>query len=113
MTTLVLTLGLDPDRSPATLERLRAEVAPWLRRLPGFVTSRWLLGTERDHCTVVIDIAEATDPAEPADEDRPTSVEVIRKALEARTADPARSWWCERVEVADDLHLAERPTVAM
>jgi len=99
MTTVVITLVLVPDRSDEVLARLRGEVAPWLRRRPGFVTSRWLLGAGHDRCTVVVELEDAAS----------------RPALEAALApgrrDPARSWWCERLEEADDLGLAVRPSV--
>ncbi|MBU2698789.1 MULTISPECIES: hypothetical protein [Pimelobacter] len=99
MTTLLVTLVLVPDRSDEVLGRLRGEVAPWLRRLPGFVTSRWLLSPEHDRCTVVLDL-DGTD-----------AVPELEAALRPGTRDRARSWWCERLEPVADLGLAVRPSV--
>ncbi|AIY18372.1 hypothetical protein GUY44_28140 [Pimelobacter simplex] len=99
MTTLLVTLVLVPDRSDEVLARLRSEVAPWLRRLPGFVTSRWLLSPEHDRCTLVVELAGTE------------AVPVIEAALRPGTRDRARSWWCERMEDVEDLGLAVRPSV--
>lgn len=98
---LVVTLALVPDRSEEVLARLRAEVAPWLRRLPGFVTSRWLLGTDHERCTVLLELAE------------PDVVPVLVAALDPGAHDTARSWWCERIEEVTDLGLALRPSIML
>ncbi|KRB77154.1 hypothetical protein ASE01_10430 [Nocardioides sp. Root190] len=101
MTTLVVSLVLVPDRSEEVLARLRAEVAPWLRRLPGFVTSRWLLGTDQDRCTVLVELSG------------PEVVPVLTAALDPGGHDTARSWWCERIEEVTDLGLALRPAIVL
>jgi hypothetical protein len=101
MTTLLATLVLVPDRSDEVLSRLRSEVAPWLRRLPGFVTSRWLLASDHDRCTVVVELADAA------------AVPDLEAALEPGTHDTARSWWCERLEAVEDLGLAARPSITL
>jgi len=101
MTTLLATLVLLPDRSDEVLARLRGEVAPWLRRLPGFVTSRWLLTAERDRCTVVVELAGAD------------AVPALEAALAPGTHDTARSWWCERLQTVEDLGLAARPSITL
>jgi hypothetical protein len=102
MTTLLVTLALDPDHTDDVLDLLRSDVAPWLRRRPGFVTSRWLLGTTRDRCTVLVDVADAV--ADDAAHD-------LAGALGAGV-DGGRSWHCERVEVVTDLHLADQPPIS-
>lgn len=101
MTMLVVSLVLVPDRSDEVLARLRAEVAPWLRRLPGFVTSRWLLGVDHDRCTVVVELAD------------PGVVPTLVAALGPGAPDTARSWWCERIEEVSDLGLALRPSISL
>lgn len=101
MTTLLATLVLVPDRSDEVLSRLRGEVAPWLRRLPGFVTSRWLLAADHDRCTVLVELADAG------------AVPDLRAALEPGVRDSARSWWCERLEDVEDLGLAARPSITL
>ncbi|GAA1522802.1 hypothetical protein [Nocardioides humi] len=101
MTTLLATLVLVPDRSDEVLARLRGEVAPWLRRLPGFVTSRWLLASGHDRCTVLVELADVA------------AVPELEAALAPGTHDTARSWWCERLEVVEDLGLAARPSITL
>ncbi|WP_435771831.1 hypothetical protein [Nocardioides sp. SYSU DS0651] len=101
MTTLLLTLALDPERTEDVVERLRTELAPWLRRRPGFVTSRWLLADQQDRCTVVVEVGCGAD------------LDHLLAAVRATHTNPARSWHCERVEAVQDLHLAERPPVGL
>lgn len=101
MTTLEVTLGLVPQRSDEVLERLRSDVAPWLRRLPGFVTSRWLLTEEHHRCTIIVDLV---------DDD---AVQSLRAALVPCSPSTARSWWCERIDTVTDLGLAERPSITL
>lgn len=101
MTTLAVTLGLVPERSEDVLERLRSDVAPWLRRLPGFRTSRWLLTATHDRCTIIVDL------------DDDAAVDSVLEALLPCSATTARSWWCERIEPVSDLGLAERPSIAL
>lgn len=102
MTTLLVTLDLTPERSEDVLVRLRGEAAPWLRRLPGFATSRWLLTGARDRCYVVVEVEDAhADDASHA----------LHDAMAPGAHDTARSWWCERIEDVVDLGLAARPPV--
>ncbi len=101
MTTLLVTLVLEPRCSEEVLARLRAEVAPWLRRRPGFVTSRWLLGASRDRCTILVEAEESAESA----------LVSLTEALAPGEHGQGRSWWCERVDLVTDLHLAERPGV--
>ncbi|WGX98574.1 hypothetical protein [Nocardioides sp. L-11A] len=101
MTMLLATLVLVPDRSDEVLARLRGEVAPWLRRLPGFVTSRWLLAADHDRCTVLVELAGAD------------AVPALEAALRPGAHDTARSWWCERLEAVEDLGLATRPSIRL
>ena len=100
MTTVLVSLVLEPDRSDDVLARLRAEVAPWLRRLPGFVTSRWLLTEEHDRCTVLVELA------------RGNGFVALREALSSE-ARSARSWRCERIELVTDLGLATSPAIGL
>lgn len=99
MTTLEVTLGLVPERCDDVLERLRTDVAPWLRRLPGFRSSRWLLAQGNDRCTIIIDVVDEV------------AAERLRKAWLPAESATARSWWCERIEPVRDLGLAECPVI--
>jgi hypothetical protein len=101
MTTVLVSLVLVPDRSDDVLARLRGEVAPWLRRLPGFVTSRWLLTEDHDRCTVLVEMA------------RDDAFDSLSTALAADEPHPARSWQCERIEVVTDLGLAAGPAIGL
>lgn len=101
MTTVLVSLVLVPDRSDDVLARLRGEVAPWLRRLPGFVTSRWLLTEDHDRCTVLVELA------------REDALAALREALASGRPQPARSWQCERIEVVTDLGIATSPAIGL
>lgn len=105
MTTLVATLVLTPERTDEVLARWRGEVAPWLRRLPGFVASRWLLTEARDRCVLVIDVGD--------DEHGSAVAAALVDALQPGVHDTARSWWCERLDLVGDLGLAARPAIAL
>lgn len=99
MTTLLVSLVLDPDRSEDVVRLLRSEMAPWMRRQPGFVSSHWLLAEDRAHCTITIEFGTAVE------------AKTVGEATRALPDIPARSWHVERVEVVDDLGLAPRPGI--
>jgi hypothetical protein len=99
MTTLLISLSLDPERVEEVVRLLRTEMAPWMRRQPGFASSHWLLADDRAHCTITAEFG---------------SDEQARAVAEATLALPesaARSWHVERVEAVADLGLAPRPGV--
>lgn len=98
MTDLLISLVLDPGRREEVLRHLGSDVAPWLRRRPGFCTSRWYLATDGMHCTAVITFSSPEAAAAAAD-------------LLDDGRNPARSWNVERVEVVEDLGIASRPAV--
>lgn len=97
MPTLLVSLGLDPDRTEEVVRLLRVEVAPWMRRQPGFASSHWFLSEDRTRCTITVEF-----------DDEPRARAVADATL-ALPSHPARSWHVERVEVASDLGLAPRP----
>lgn len=97
MTALVVSLTLDPARTDEVVRLLRQEMAPWMRRQHGFVSSHWFLADDGAHCTITVDF-----------DDLPAARAVAEATL-ALPSPPARSWHVERVEVADDLGLAPRP----
>lgn len=99
MTTLLISLALDPDRSQEVIRYLRTDLARWIRRLPGFESSHWLLSEDRAHCTVTLTF----DDRGPADQ--------VAEALLATDPNPARAWNVDRVEHVWDLGLAHDPAV--
>ena len=76
---------------------LRSEMAPWMRRQPGFVSSRWFLAEDRQHCTITVEFED--DPAAAA----------VAAATLALPSHPARSWNVARVDTVADLDFAPRP----
>ncbi|HYG92604.1 MAG TPA: antibiotic biosynthesis monooxygenase [Nocardioides sp.] len=97
MTTLLVSLTLDPERTDEVVRLLRGEMAPWMRRQPGFVSSHWYLAGDGGHCTITVEF-----------DSEPAAEEVARATL-ALPGSRHRSWNVERVEVVDDLGLAPRP----
>lgn len=97
MTTLLISLDLDPARADDVVALLRTEVAPWMRQQRGFVSSHWLLSQGREHCTITVEF-----------ESEETASDVARATL-ALPSVPARSWNVGRVEVVADLDFAPRP----
>ena len=97
MTTLLISLDLDPQRADEVVRLLRVEVAPWMRQRPGFVSSHWLLADDRRHCTITVEF-----------ETEPQAGDVARATL-ALPSNPARSWNVGRVEIVADLDFAPRP----
>lgn len=88
---------LDPRRGDSVLRAVRDEVLPWVRRLPGFTTGRWLRSEDQGCCLVVLDF-------ETLEEAR--SVAAI---MAAETGDPARAWNVEKVVLADQIAVTSRP----
>lgn len=97
MTTLLISLDLDPDRADDVVRLLRTEMAPWMRHQRGFLSSRWFLADDRRHCTITVEF----------DDDR--SAKDVAEATLALPDHAARSWHVGRVEVVNDLGLAARP----
>lgn len=97
MTTLLISLDLDPARADEVVRLLRVEMAPWMRHQRGFGSSHWFLADDRRHCTVMVEFA-----------DEPSATEVARATL-ALPTNPARSWNVGRVEIVSDLDFAPRP----
>lgn len=97
MTTLLISLDLDPARADEVVRLLRVEMAPWMRQRSGFVSSHWFLADDRRHCTIMVEF-----------ESEPEADEVARATL-ALPSNPARSWNVGRVETVDDLDFAPRP----
>jgi hypothetical protein len=97
VTTLLISLELDPTRSDEVVRLLRDEMAPWMRRQAGYVTSHWLLADDHEHCTITVEF-----------EDRPQADGVAEATL-ALASNTARSWNVGRVEIVDDLGIAPRP----
>jgi|GEM_PF-1847764 len=97
MTTLLISLDLDPERADEVLRLLRLEMAPWMRQQPGFVSSHWFLAEDRRHCTITVEF-----------ESEPEAAEVARATL-ALPSNRARSWNVGRVETVADLDFAPRP----
>ncbi|MEZ0578722.1 hypothetical protein [Nocardioides sp. MH1] len=97
MTTLLISLDLDPTRAEEVAGLLRGEMAPWMRQQAGYLTSHWFLADDRRHCTITVEF-----------EDRAQASDVARATLEL-PANTARSWNVDRVEIVDDLGLAPRP----
>lgn len=99
MTTLLISLTLDPERCEEVTRLLRTEMAPWMRRQAGFVSSHWLLADDGRHCTIT------------AEFDGPDRARDVAEATLALPDSAARSWHVDRVEVVADLGLAPRPGV--
>ncbi|MDX6235034.1 MAG: hypothetical protein QOH68_4190 [Nocardioidaceae bacterium] len=97
MTTLLISLDLDPVRADEVVRLLRGEMAPWMRQRPGFLSSHWFLADDRGHCTIMVEF-----------ESEPEASEVARATL-ALPSNPARSWNVGRVEIVADLDFAPRP----
>lgn len=97
MTTLLISLDLDPARADEVVQLLRGEMAPWMRQQAGYVTSHWFLADDRRHCTITVEF-----------EDHPQASDVAEATL-ALPSNAARSWNVGRVEIVDDLGLAPRP----
>jgi len=101
MATMLVSLTLDPERTVEVVRLLRGEMAPWMRRQPGFVSSNWYLAGDRRHCTIRVEF------------DHQRHAEQVARATEGLAYNAARSWNVERVEVVDDLDLAPRPGVRL
>jgi hypothetical protein len=97
VTTLLVSLDLDPERADEVVGLLRAEMAPWMRQQPGFVSSHWFLADDRRHCTITVEF-----------DDEESAGRVARATL-ALPSNPARSWNVGRVETVADLDFAPRP----
>lgn len=97
VTTLLISLDLDPTRADEVVALLRGEMAPWMRRQAGYVSSHWLLADDREHCTITVEFEEQAQAAD------------VAEATLALTGNTARSWNVGRVEIVDDLGLAPRP----
>ncbi|KAA1418635.1 hypothetical protein F0U44_09045 [Nocardioides humilatus] len=97
MTTLLISLDLDPVRADEVVRLLRGEMAPWMRQQTGYLTSHWFLADDRQHCTITVEF-----------EDRPQASDVAQATL-ALPSNTDRSWNVGRVEIVDDLGLAPRP----
>ncbi len=97
VTTLLISLDLDPDRAAEVVSLLRSEMAPWMRQQPGFVSSHWLLADDRRHCTITVDFESAAE------------ADAVARATLALPRNAARSWNVGRVETVADLDFAPRP----
>lgn len=97
MTTLLISLDLDPQRADEVVGLLRSEVAPWMRQQAGFLSSHWFLAEDRRHCTITVEF-----------ESESTAAHVARATL-ALPSNPARSWNVARVDSVSDLGFAPRP----
>ena len=97
MTTLLISLDLDPDRADEVVRLLRSEMAPWMRQQPGFVSSHWFLADDRQHCTITVDFESESEAA------------AVARATLALPTNAARSWNVGRVETVADLGFASTP----
>jgi len=97
VTTLLISLDLDPERADEVVRLLRVEMAPWMRQQPGFVSSHWFLAADRRHCTITVEFETVAEAAE------------VGRATLALPSNPARSWNVGRVEAVADLDFAPRP----
>jgi hypothetical protein len=97
VTTLLISLGLDPDRADEVVSLLRSEMAPWMRQQPGFVSSHWFLADDRQHCTITVDFESEAQAAD------------VARATLALPSNSARSWNVERVDTVADLGFASTP----
>lgn len=97
MTTLLISLDLDPERADEVVALLRTEMAPWMRQQPGFVSSNWLLADDRRHCTITVEFETADEAA------------AVARATLALPSNRARSWNVGRVETVAELGFAPRP----
>ncbi|UMG93123.1 antibiotic biosynthesis monooxygenase [Nocardioides sp. TF02-7] len=94
MATMLVSVTVDPARADRVLGLLRGEMAPWMRRQPGFVASHWSLDDDRTRCTIVVEF------------DAEEHARAVAEATLALPTHPARSWNVERVEVAADPDLS-------
>ena len=97
VTTLLISLDLDPGRADEVVRLLRSEMAPWMRQQPGFVSSHWFLADDRQHCTITVDFESEAEAAD------------VARATLALPSNSARSWNVERVDTVADLGFASRP----
>jgi hypothetical protein len=97
VTTLLISLDLDPARADEVVHLLRGEMAPWMRQQPGFLSSNWFLADDRGHCTIMVDFGSEPEAA------------AVAHATLALPCNPARSWNVGRVEIVADLDFAPRP----
>lgn len=97
MTTLLVSLDLDPERADEVVQLLRGEMAPWMKQQPGFVSSQWFLAEDRRHCTITVEF------------DTEEHAAAVGRATLALPSNPARSWNVGRVETVADLDFAPRP----
>jgi len=97
VTTLLISLDLDPERADEVVALLRNEMAPWMRQQDGFVSSHWFLAADRRHCTITVEFGSADQAAE------------VARATLALPSNPARSWNVGRVDAVADLDFAPRP----
>lgn len=97
MTTLVLTMVLDPRRGDTVLRAVRDEMLPWVRRLPGFSTGRWLRSEDRGCCLVVLDF------------DTPDAARAVAQLVATEVGHPARAWNFEKVVISEEIAVTTRP----
>lgn len=97
MATVLLTLVTDPRRSDEVERHVRTAVAPYVRRMPGFVLGRWTWSADRGWLHVAVDF------------DRTESAEELVAIAHAQGHDPARSWNFERVTLGEDLATVTPP----
>lgn len=97
MATLVLTMELDPDRVDEVDRQVRADVIPWVRRLPGFRSGRWVRSLDHGYCVVLVEF----DTDEAAQE--------VAALAGSQHPNPARSWQFDRVLVAEEIGAVGSP----
>lgn len=97
MATLVLTLDLDPVRSDEARQHVRADVIPWVRRLPGFCGGRWVHSTDQSYCLVLAEFATDAEARH------------VVEIAQAQPVNPARSWNFDRAVVVGEAGLVDSP----
>ena len=92
MSTMIVTMTLDPQQRDAAERHLREDVAAWAKSRPGFVSGRWLCSDDGTKGVGVVTFASAADAA--------------AAALGPRSSPGGPAWSIDSVEVLQEVAQA-------
>jgi hypothetical protein len=97
MATLMLTMDLDPSRADEVQRQVSMNVIPWVRRLPGFRSGRWVRSVDCSYCLVLVEF------------DTEAEAEEVAELARSQRNNPARSWNFDRIVVTEEIGLVGSP----
>jgi hypothetical protein len=76
---------------------VRADLIPWVRRLPGFCGGRWVHSLDHSYCLVVVEFESEA------------AARHVAEMARAQPTNPSRSWNFDRVVLAGEAGRVDSP----